>query len=668
MSDTVYNVPFTSEYDYNFNVDFQEWIPLFEGLVHVHIGDGTSPEIIETIIDGKPTYTGGKAGYLYGKYSDGYWQDIGFVSDYNEAKKYCDDHGITIANYGDWVNLLMSLPENAVQAKLWAYGRDEGEWTVGKSSREQANRSMIWAVGSGADTDNGSPTNNSKYWAEQSKSYTDGKDLSGNVVQARTTDNAEYFKNLAKDWATKSTKVEGNLDSAKTYAENSKTEADRAAVWTQGSTTGSDQGSATNNAKYWTEQSKSYANGKDLNGNTVQARTTDNAQYYSNEAKGWANGTGSHANDNSKEYKLQSESWAKGTRDGSADTVRTNASTDNSKYYSERSQAWAETGTNLPSGSKSSKAWAADASASNTSAEQWATGGTGATYTSGKSAKEQADRAAVWASGSSTGNGSATNNAKYWSDQATSSAGSASADAIEASGYADNARASKEAAAASESNASQSASNASNSATLAQQWATGSTGGTYSAGKSAKEQADRAAVWAVGNSTGNGSAVNNAKYWSDQANSSAQSCTDQINAKLTEIQNATNAANSATSNANSAAAAANASADKVENLTATAESLESNQPATANVKTENNHYVIDFGIPRGLKGDQGEPNYLATSYVDDANESGVVFDWSADREGLSARTILVDPAASSTTTIYDVIRTITNSEIDALFA
>ena len=62
----------------------------------------------------------------------------------------------------------------------------------------------------------------------------------------------------------------------------------------------------------------------------------------------------------------------------------------------------------------------AAAAASEVSAEQWATGGTGATYSSGKSAKEQADRAAMWAVGTSSGNGSATNNAKYWSDLAQS--------------------------------------------------------------------------------------------------------------------------------------------------------------------------------------------------------------------------------------------------------
>ena len=45
----------------------------------------------------------------------------------------------------------------------------------------------------------------------------------------------------------------------------------------------------------------------------------------------------------------------------------------------------------------------AAAAASEVSAEKWATGGTGATYSSGKSAKEQADRAAMWAAGTSSG-------------------------------------------------------------------------------------------------------------------------------------------------------------------------------------------------------------------------------------------------------------------------
>ena len=233
MSEIVYEVPFNSDYDYTFYVDFKEWIPLFEGLIYVHIGDGTSPDITETIDEqGHSTYTGGKGGYLYGKYADGYWQDIGFVSDYEAAKKYYADHGIqTDMTYEDWVNYLMAVPNNAAQARLWAIGLTTGEYSSGNSSREQANRSMIWAVGSGTDTDDGSPTNNSKHWAEISRSYADGKDLNGDTVHDREEDNAKYYKEQAgnsadksQEWAISPDPVETidgvTYESSRTYAMN----------------------------------------------------------------------------------------------------------------------------------------------------------------------------------------------------------------------------------------------------------------------------------------------------------------------------------------------------------------------------------------------------------------------------------------------------------------
>ena len=399
MGNTVYDVPFNSDYEFTFNVNFQEWAPLLEGLIYVYIGDGTSEDIIETKTEEGTVYTGGKGGYLYGKYSDGYWQDIGFVSDYHAAKKYYEDHGIQLdLTYEQWINYLMTVPSNAAQSMLWAYGRDEGEWSEGKSSREQANRSAVWAVGSTTDTDNGSETNNSKYWAEQSKSYADGKNFSGDPVEDRRSDNAEYFKDQAKLWTNYNV--------------------------------GGDNPSSTNNAR---------------------------------------------------SYSLLSKDWA----------VKITP--------------------------------------------------------------------------------------------------------VETSG-----------------------------------------GTTYES----------------------------ARTYAISAGQSAQSCTDQINAKLSEIQQATDNANTATSRANTAASS-------VENMSATATTLTPTSPATASTRIENSHYVIDFGIP---KGDKGDPNYLATSYVDDANESGVVFDWSADKEALSAKTILFDPATSTPNTVYDVINPIlsafvpiTSAEIDALF-
>ena len=194
-------------------------------------------------------------------------------------------------------------------------------------------------------------------------------------------------------------------------------------------------------------------------------------------------------------------------------------------------------------------------------AEKWATGNANAQpgdqYTTGNSAKEQADRAAMWAAGTTSGNGSATNNAKYWAQQASTSASNASTSATNASNSATSASSSASTATTAATTASSAATtattaatNASASATAASQSETNAlsyknTANTaktdavsakndavdaktaaqtaqtaaVSAKTSAESARDTAALWATGGTTGTPTATNNAKYYAQYTDS-----------------------------------------------------------------------------------------------------------------------------------------------------
>lgn len=382
---------------YTYTVDFTEFAVMYNGLLYVWIGDGTEPVGQENFDEnGIKYYSGGVAGQLYGRFSDGMIQAFGFVSDYAAAKAYFEEHGIQMSmTYEEWVEYLSNIPEYAA------------------TSLTEANRSAVWATGSSSG--NGSATNNSKYWAEQSKSFANGTDLDGQAVQARATDNAEYFKDLAKDWATKTTAVETGLNSAKTYAENANESRLQAESWAQGTRDGTadtERQSAQNiNSKKFSEVSEEYSLQAESwtqgtrNGSadaTRQNAGTNNAKYYYDETIGYAIGYGTHTTTNAKLYSEQaadSERWARGW------AVDKTVLSDCPEYQQ---------------GMESAYGYAQEAATHDSNAQQWATGNTGATYASGNSAKEQADRSAVWAVGSSTGNGSASNNSKYWANESKS--------------------------------------------------------------------------------------------------------------------------------------------------------------------------------------------------------------------------------------------------------
>ena len=355
---------------YTFYPHFQEFVTLYRGVIRVWIGDGIST---------------GTAGYLYAEYMDGSMQQLGFVSDYEEAKKYFSDLGINLT-YAEWVAILARTPENAKRSEAWAVGTQadvpvsQEDQTYQNNSKYYADQSKIWANGNNlngdsiqptnnatywsdtahgwtnnksGDSDSYSATNNAKYWAEQSKEYTNGNDLSDNPVQDRATDNAMYYNTQAKLWANNGT--DGSSPTAQ------------------------------NNAKYWAEQSKIFSKGTDLSDQSISP--TDNAEYYKTQSKLWANngseGDSPSATNNAKYYSLnseennlQAESWNKGTRDGEPDLIRPNAATDNSAYHCEQSKLWANYGTDgdSPSENNNAKSYSEQSLENNLQAESWATG------------------------------------------------------------------------------------------------------------------------------------------------------------------------------------------------------------------------------------------------------------------------------------------------------
>lgn len=487
--------------EYTFYPKFSEFVTLYRGVARVWIADGTSLHP-------------GVAGKLYAEYIDGLIQDLGYVSDYEEAKKYFADLGISLT-YEEWIAMLAAMPENAKRSEAWAVGEQHGvpvqdtDETYNNNSKYYADESKIWANGSKLDGTSVQPennatfwaneahgwtnnksgtvhdysaTNNSKYWAEQSKEYMNGKDLDENPVSARATDNALYYNNQAKLWANNGT---------------------------QGSTPGAD-----NNSKYWAEQSKIHSNGKDLSDQTVEP--TDNSKYYMDQAKLWANNgtdgeTPSASNNakayaaNSEESNKQAESWAKGTRAGQPDNVRQNAATDNALYYNEQSKLWANFGTDgsSPTATNNAKAYSEHSDESRKQSESWAIGTrdgspdlvrpnaatNNAKYysdnsdASAQNSEESNLQSESWATGNRNGSpdterqGAATNNSKYFCDQsieyahqsglsATAAGESevhAAASDQHATTKASEADASAQAAALSEANAAQSESNASTS-------------------------------------------------------------------------------------------------------------------------------------------------------------------------------------------------------------
>lgn len=296
---------------------------------------------------------------------------------------------------------------------------------------------------------------------------------------------------------------------AYTYSEqarNSAITASDAASAASGSATGASRSAeaaskSAGDANNYYKASRSYATG-DSNSRTGEA--TDNAKYYSQQSSAQATA----ALNNQK----NAEAWAVGQKGGvdvnSSDATYQN----NAKYYALSCISSRDAAANSKTAAETAQSKAEQAQSAAESAK-----------TDLETAR---DLAKSYANGTGGRTGEATDNAKYYSQQAASSASAASTSAStaltkagEASTSATNAHTSETNAATSATNAATSESNASDSATTASTKATdASTSATQAKGFSKDSEA-----WAVGKRGGvdvestDDTYENNSKYWAEQA-------------------------------------------------------------------------------------------------------------------------------------------------------
>lgn len=224
--------------------------------------------------------------------------------------------------------------------------------------------------------------------------------------------------------------------------------------------------------------------------------------------------------------------------------------------------------------------------------------------------EEYAGISKAWAVGpNGSGTGTDTNNSKYYAQQAGQSA-------TDASGYA--------------TNASNSANAAAGSATDAKNWAVGTSG------------------------TGTGTDTNNAKYYSGLAsnaktdaetakadaisakNDAVSAKNDAISAKDTAV-NAKNDAVSAKDDAVIAKNAAEVAEQKIENMTVSAQQLPAGSTPTVQ-KTVGSVINLEFGIPKGDKGDTGNDGVSPTASVSQLDPNTVQFTVT-DAQGTTTATL-----------------------------
>lgn len=299
----------------------------------------------------------------------------------------------------------------------------------------------------------------------------------------------DFLLRMTKNWGNTLSTAQSYMNSAKSYSEAAEGYALAAATsasTAEGFATASQNLNKTyndylTNTRTYMNTARSYATG---DSNTRTGEATDNAKYYSQQAS-----TARTASETAKTKAETAQSKAE-TAQSKAETAQSKAETAQSK--AEQAQSAAE---------------------------------------SAKTDLETArDLAKSYANGTGGRTDEATDNAKYYSQQAASSASAASTSAStastkagEASTSANNAHTSETNAATSATNAATSESNASDSATTASTKATdASTSATQAEGFSKDSEA-----WAVGKRGGidvestDDTYENNSKYWAEQSSASA---------------------------------------------------------------------------------------------------------------------------------------------------
>lgn len=381
---------------YTFYPDFSQYVVLYRGVTAVWIGNGNSSS------PSNPDYPAfNDQGVLYASYIDNSVQNLGPVSSFAEAVASGKAGPNTdFPTEADWIQHIVDTTQNAQDALDGA-----------AASEQSAGDSESWAVGTrGGTTDTereNAATNNSKYWSEQSSDYADAAQSYAEAADDSADDAADSAAE-AKQWA--NWNVVGSpsaTNNAKTYSENSKESSLQAESWADGTRNGQDdtqrQGATTNNAHYWSEQSKAWATTK----------TEDNAKYYSEVA-------GAHAT-NASTSEQNAKKWVNWNTEGEPSAVNNaKAYSDSASNSASSSEAWANgtrSGIIISSTdeayNKHSKYWAGQASQSSVSASGYA-----------DNAEASALKAARWTNGTGSGTPGAENNAEYFAEIASEKADS----------------------------------------------------------------------------------------------------------------------------------------------------------------------------------------------------------------------------------------------------
>lgn len=254
-----------------------------------------------------------------------YWATVAhsWATDYSEnnAKYWADQaHSWATTKPNDNASYYAST------ARSWATGGSTGTPGSKNNALYYANQASLWATNG----EGGTPTseNNAKYWATVAHSW--ATDYSEN--------NAKYYANQASN-----------------FADDAEASEKQAAKWVTGTSTPATEPGSTNNAVYYVEQAKKWANFSA----TGDPTSKNNAKYWADEAQAWAN---SKPNNNASYYASIARAWANGSLTGSP------TDTNNALYYKNGAEAWADgtvNGTPITS-------TGAYASAYNNNARYWA--------------------------------------------------------------------------------------------------------------------------------------------------------------------------------------------------------------------------------------------------------------------------------------------------------
>lgn len=386
---------------YTFYPEFSQFVTLYRGVTAVWIGNGDSEDPANPDF---PSFN--NQGVLYASYIDDSVQNLGPVSSYAEAVASGKaGPGTDFPTEAAWILHIATVSQHAADAL-----------DASEDAEESALQAESWAVGTrdgDPDTEReGASTNNAKYWSDTAEGWAVGNE----------ENNAQYYAGLAGDSATSAIasadeakqwanwNIEGDpsaTNNAKSYSEVSGEQRRQSESWAVGTRDGETDtqrsGAATNNSKYWSDQSKSWATTKE----------NDNAKYYAETA-------GQHAI-NAGESEQNAKKWANWNTEGEP------SATNNAKYYCDSStanvqnaEAWANgtrngfpISTGDPAEDKYARYWAIHASGSASDASDSALAASGS-----------AIKAEQWATGGTSGTPTATNNAKYWALQAEDKADS----------------------------------------------------------------------------------------------------------------------------------------------------------------------------------------------------------------------------------------------------